>query len=364
MVAPVGGELYSGAAGIALFLAYLAAVDPGSDVTDLALAAAALARRALAREGDLGGAFDGRAGMAYALLHVGAVLGRPDLAHEARRALGRAAEHARREETLDVIGGAAGAIAVLLAAASPGRSTRVLDAASAFGDRLVQTRVRRDRGCGWPNRIESSAPLTGAAHGAAGIAWALLRLADATGDRRFARAGREGLRYEQAAFDRALRNWPDFRARAAHREAGPMGWCYGAPGIGLYRLTLPAGAIGREEEDEIAVALDRVAALPIQDNDSLCHGELGNLDTLVSAAGRLQRSELLARARTKAALAAQRRLAAGRWRCGLEGTSEPVPGLGLGLAGIGYQLLRLAHPARVPSVLALEPPPSAASATA
>ena len=32
------------------------------------------------------------------------------------------------------------------------------------------------------------------------------------------------------------------------------------------------------------------------------------------------------------------------------------PGLMTGLAGIGYGLLRLAEPARVPSVLTLEPP--------
>lgn len=33
-----------------------------------------------------------------------------------------------------------------------------------------------------------------------------------------------------------------------------------------------------------------------------------------------------------------------------------VPGLMIGLAGIGYALLRLADPGRVPSVLLLEPP--------
>jgi len=40
-----------------------------------------------------------------------------------------------------------------------------------------------------------------------------------------------------------------------------------------------------------------------------------------------------------------------------------TPGLMTGLAGIVYQLARLAHPERVPAVLLLEPPRSTAIST-
>jgi len=43
------------------------------------------------------------------------------------------------------------------------------------------------------------------------------------------------------------------------------------------------------------------------------------------------------------------------WGCGGPNGVE-MPGLMLGLAGIGYQMLRLAEPDRVPSVLTLAPP--------
>jgi lantibiotic modifying enzyme len=43
------------------------------------------------------------------------------------------------------------------------------------------------------------------------------------------------------------------------------------------------------------------------------------------------------------------------WQCGGPQAVE-MPGLMLGLAGIGYQMLRLAEPDRVPSVLVLAPP--------
>lgn len=44
------------------------------------------------------------------------------------------------------------------------------------------------------------------------------------------------------------------------------------------------------------------------------------------------------------------------WQCGIPRNVES-PGLMVGLAGIGYGLLRLADPARVPSVLTLETSP-------
>ena len=43
------------------------------------------------------------------------------------------------------------------------------------------------------------------------------------------------------------------------------------------------------------------------------------------------------------------------WRCGVPGGVE-TPGLMTGLAGIGYQLLRLADSEKVPSLLLMEGP--------
>jgi lantibiotic modifying enzyme len=49
------------------------------------------------------------------------------------------------------------------------------------------------------------------------------------------------------------------------------------------------------------------------------------------------------------------RVRRGGWRCGIPGGVE-TPGLMMGLAGIGYGLLRVGAADRVPSVLALDPP--------
>src|SRR5262249_43666243 len=92
----------------------------------------------------------------------------------------------------------------------------------------------------------------------------------------------------------------------------------------------------------------------IGQNHSLCHGDLGNLDFLVEA-GDVLPPDLRVRAdQISAALA--NRISRKGWLCGNPLLVES-PGLMTGLAGIGYELLRLAEPVRVPSVLLLAPPP-------
>ncbi len=86
----------------------------------------------------------------------------------------------------------------------------------------------------------------------------------------------------------------------------------------------------------------------------MCHGDLGNLEILALAAEILGTPGLADRVGrlTGGVLAS---IHEHGWRYGLLGLGE-VPGLMLGLAGIGYGLLRLGAPERVPSVLRLALP--------
>jgi lantibiotic modifying enzyme len=86
----------------------------------------------------------------------------------------------------------------------------------------------------------------------------------------------------------------------------------------------------------------------------LCHGDLGNVEPLLVAGEVLQapRWNRLALERAAGILQDVRE---GGWRCGLPRNTE-TPGLMMGLAGIGYGLLRLAAPRQVPSVLSLALP--------
>src|SRR5204863_8311309 len=150
-------------------------------------------------------------------------------------------------------------------------------------------------------------------------------------------------------------------ARPAHAAEGPiertvaMAWCYGAPGVGLSRLRalrhLDDGALA----EEAATAIRLTAERGFGQNHCLCHGDLGNLDLLLQAtrADAPNASAVALRRQTEIVLGS---IARDGWLCGTR-AGVRSPGLMNGLAGIGLGLLRLAEPERVPSVLALDPPP-------
>jgi lantibiotic modifying enzyme len=227
------------------------------------------------------------------------------------------------------------------------------------GERLLERAVPAGPGIGWILDLAGPDPLAGMSHGAAGIAWALLQLEEATGDAgdgRFRRAALDALAYERSLFDAERRNWPDLRSGSRGPGGEPhfmSAWCHGAPGIALARLD----GLGRLDDaavrDEIAVALATTLAEGFGRGHCQCHGDLGNLEVLSLAEERLGLDLGVEKARLLASTLADIR--AHGWRYGLPGRTEP-PGFMVGLAGIGYGLLRQAEPRRVPPVLVLAPP--------
>ena len=131
-------------------------------------------------------------------------------------------------------------------------------------------------------------------------------------------------------------------------------WCHGAPGIGLARLVALEHVDDVDVRKDLDIALESTVANGFLSNDSLCHGDLGNLELLLRARergfGESWEGTLASEASRLVA-----RLVRGEWRCGIPGAVE-TPGLMMGLAGIGYGLLRLGAIDRVPSLLSLEPP--------
>jgi lantibiotic modifying enzyme len=197
------------------------------------------------------------------------------------------------------------------------------------------------------------------------MAWALSKLAAATGAERFQTAARAALAYERSLFSAEAGNWPDLRDRKTlgldtHGATTFMvAWCQGAAGIGLSRLLMLPHFADDAMRAEIDVALATTLAngfttTGAMNNHSLCHGDLGNLELLLQASETL--GELQWRIHAEQ-IATQILAGVGThgWLSGVPSQIE-TPGLMTGLAGIGYELLRLAEPARVPSVLALAPP--------
>ena len=364
MPVSLGPDLYSGLGGVALFLARLGSVTGQERYTELSRAAWRtlvdnLPTDAIPGPGELG-TYTGVAGAVYASLQLAAAWQEPEPLESVEPVVRRIAEAVPEDGDLDVISGVAGAIPVLLAYAEATGDRAARAAAVRCGERLLETARPMATGVGWISRQAEERALSGFSHGAAGFAWALFELERATGDSRFGETARAAIEFERTLFDGEARNWRDLRSFLGPEGGFNVAWCNGAVGIGLARLAgwdlLREGerpAVLREIEDAVATTLAAGFSL----NHSLCHGALGNLELLALAAEKLDREDCALRVAQAAAVISDE-VEQGHFHCGVPGGFE-TPGLMDGLAGIGYGLLKLAAPRRVPSVLLLEAPPRA-----
>jgi type 2 lantibiotic biosynthesis protein LanM len=363
-VEPLGLDLYDGVPGVALFLASLEALTGKEQYGELGRAAWMNVRRQLESHQSprlFVGAWTGLGGLLYTASQLRILWNEPGMEAEAERLLETLAGLIDEEAELDLMGGSAGCILVLgvLRQAMPGLAARALALAVRCGERLLSHARKLAVGTGWGNPSLAPQPLSGFAHGAAGFALALLELAAATGDSRFREAALEALAYERSLFSREAGNWRDLREP---RESFCMAWCHGAPGIGLSRLCALDFLDDEALRAEISAALETTCARGFGMNHSLCHGDLGNLELLVTAGQVLEDGERWRQQASLRAGAILRSMQGSGWQCGTLSRVE-VPGLMTGLAGIGYGLLRLVEPLRVPSVLALKPPYETAPST-
>ena len=367
---PLGESLYEGKPGVAVFLAGLAAVTGQSRFADGARRALVTGQNywrdpqlasqvALRNAMGIGGIL-GAGSLGYALLTVANLIGDDGLR---QAGLGTLALLSREviaaDGRHDLMDGWAGALMCLLRGHAESSEMRYLDAAVACGDHLLRARVEVGRG-GLAWRSHPSQPaLTGFSHGASGIALALARLAQATGDNRYLDGVDSALRFERAWFSPAQGNWQDLRRSAAANSdsteapAFMNAWCNGAAGIGLSRWEL-AGMLGRDDlVPEVGAAVKAVLSQNTNDLDHLCCGNFGRYELLLQAnakdvelrpqlARRL--SELVHGAAARGGYRLHYGLPADTWH----------PGFFRGTSGIGYSLLRHAGLTSLPNVLTLE----------
>jgi type 2 lantibiotic biosynthesis protein LanM len=309
LVLPMGGGLASGYLGVALFLAQLAEVSAivrYAEVAASALTAVPRLLETLAAQPDLlraigpGGLY-GLGGIGYGLARLATLLADGELATHASSVVDLIDTSTAGPGWAD---GAAGCLAAMTAV----HAELGLPAAAGVAERAAEHTARFVTGS-VPGALES-----GFAHGWAGIATAL------AASRKHGKAAR------------TARERVDLGAATRY---GP-GWCRGL-----------AGALLALGDKEIPHASSRLAEpAPLRDL-SLCHGELGIAEALTAlpgkAAARRRRATLI--------LGAIDRYGPS---CGTPNW-VPTPGLANGLAGIGYGLLRLGFPDRVPAVLLLKP---------
>jgi type 2 lantibiotic biosynthesis protein LanM len=344
MVLPMGAGLADGYLGVAVFLAQLARLTGISRYGHVARRAVSPVPQLLTTLADrpdlLGevgcGSSAGLGGISYALARLAALLDDRDVHDWAEASVeltGRAIRLGEPAASPGWTEGAAGCLAAMTAVRRDIGSEPAASLARTCADQLADLVERTAGRC-----VPDGEPVpSGFAAGTAGIGCALTGFAMDAPDSRHAVAARQALR----------------RAGALTAELGlqDAGWCRGTAGVLMAGARLDAAP---------PAAAAMLAERPVLGDLSLCHGELGIADALLvlsassaSRPGASRPGTPTLRRRADLILDAVQRHGP---TCATPGGIS-TPGLLHGLSGIGYMLLRLAFPRRVPSVLLLEPAP-------
>ena len=355
------GDLYSGTAGIGLFLARHFQYT-GESVFRTAAEGAlrqAISKLPIGQSPASLGFYSGNLGTAWALLSVGEAIGQQDFVQHGLSILHQFASQKAELCQTDLVSGASGAILVLLKTAKLYGSDTLIAGATRLGESLVASAHRTGRGSSWQtiDPAYCSRHLTGLSHGTAGIALSLLELGLATTATKFTTMAEEAFAYEDGHFSASEDNWPDFRSSdTSQKPVFSMSWCHGAPGIGLARLRAFL-LTGKHEHRVAAEAALRSTARSMYSPGSspsfcLCHGLAGNAELLIYAGQVIENGEGYRAIAEQVGRAGITNYSQPEidWPCGVPGGGE-TPGLMLGTAGIGYFYLRLYEPSVVPSIL-------------
>jgi len=364
---PLGDGLYDGVCGVSLFLAALAKITGDAGFRDLALSALQDLRKTLqntdpneqpkiTKQIGIGGA-TGLGSIVYTLVRVSQFLDKPELLDTASLAASLITQESiESDRSFDTIIGAAGTILGLLPLYQAKPNPAILDQAQALGYHLLNNRTKSETGFRAWATLEGKLA-TGISHGAAGIAYALLRLYKTTQDPVFLEAAEEAIAYERSVFSPTDGNWPDVRNFSLNKSklSFMTSWCHGAPGIGLARLGSLPILDTAEIRQEIAVAINTTQQFGLHNIDHLCCGNFGRMEVLLVGASKLSRPDLWNTVQKQAARVVARAKQVGSFSLFSELSGDIYnPGLFQGTSGIGYELLRLAYPESLPSVLLWE----------
>jgi lantibiotic modifying enzyme len=280
-------DLYSGGAGVVVFLLELDRLSPSDDLR--AAVASAVPRLARAAgEGPIG-LYDGAAGIAWVLAEVFRLTGDTRALGGARAAVDRLGGLGDQgTDSTDVISGSAGIVMALLRLAAVPGLEEASDLAVAAGGSLLARAEPAPGGVQWRESPAATVLMPNFAHGTAGVACSLAMLARDTGDDAFldaAVAGAETLcRLAGHADDEFL---------VPHHLPGGeglfyRGWCHGPAGTArLFVLLHQLTGEGRWLDLVHRCARSVVSAGPSSpgfwNNDGLCCGSAGAADFLLAA---------------------------------------------------------------------------------
>lgn len=281
-------DLNMGLAGTVLALANLVSEFPDPPACDVLAQSADWLRMVPAHsDPPLPGLYIGEAGVGAALLFAGQVL-------QDNTLIEAAAERGRQIAALphispDIMHGTAGRLLFHLFLWEATAEHEHLAAALACGERLLATTQTREPGevC-WTLPVEFKAfgpnAHPGYAHGAAGIADALLDLFEVTGDERFLPVIQGTARWLQRLAIPVLADKSGLSWASSEEKTEPFqpAWCHGSTGIGQFFLHASRHTWIPHALDTAFGAAQAVVHLGKSSGPTRCHGLAGSIEFLLN----------------------------------------------------------------------------------
>lgn len=237
---------------------------------------------------------------------------------------------------IDWIGGNTSALQIIINLFEHTKDPQYMMLALKLGDAIVT------------NLNNNNSLLGGFGHGASSIALVLLRLGETFGIKKYIDKGKEVLEYDRSLA--SSNGWLDIRDGG--EKTLKHNWCHGTEGIGLSRILLR----GYYEDDlintEIKKSIEIVKQNNLKTNDGLCHGNLGTTELFLTYYEKTGDELYLHYAQKIAIEIISHKKGNNDYNVN---SIKGFPNLSLfnGLAGVGYQLLRVRSNSTVPSILTL-----------
>lgn len=225
------------------------------------------------------GAYTGESSVVYTYLKLYQLTKEAIYLQYARKHAEIVSKIVSKDTCADLLGGKAGAAWVFLQMFEQTGEERYVKEAEKSVYSMLPQAVKMECGIGWKPEIGEN-PISGMAHGNAGILMPVLALWELTKKQEYEILAEKIREYEESLYDEKRGNWID---RRKDKEEGEdtVAWCHGAAGILLARLwgyqRVTDRAWKERLKNDIERAYRKTETYWKRDSWSLCHGTGGNL---------------------------------------------------------------------------------------
>lgn len=336
-IGPIGGDFYDGLAGLSLFYYYLFEVTGKRNYKELFEILIYSAKQRLEGINDLS-CFTGRSSLLYPLRKIIENNNKYEYKTMLQEIINDCDKNMNILRGYDWIGGTTSLIDQFLKLFQESNDFQYLNLSIKYGNYLLK-QLDED------NKI-----IGGFAHGASSIALVLIKLGKIINNKSFITKGKELLDYDRSLFHSREKGWID--KTEEKKQTFRYHWCHGSVGIGLSRIELSKFYNDNVLEDEIISSITSTLYNGYSSNDCLCHGNMGKTELFLSMYEKTGDLEYLNIAKNFGIEVIKTAKKNGRYQ---DRSIPGFPSIGIftGIAGIGYQFLRIADAKKIPSILTL-----------